>query len=72
MRLDYVTTLWVEGKQMHILCEPDTLSTQEMRRQATKYRRWETVFTVCTDYILPCRLPLPTSPIDLSFISNGH
>jgi hypothetical protein len=28
----YVTSLWVEGKQMHVLSKPKTLSAQEMRQ----------------------------------------
>jgi hypothetical protein len=31
-RFAYVTSLWVEEKQMHILCEPNTLSTKKLRQ----------------------------------------
>jgi hypothetical protein len=52
----YITSLWVEVKQTHILCKPKTLSTQEMRQQVTKYCCWEMMFmvwTVYASYLLP-------------------
>jgi hypothetical protein len=54
----YITSLWIEGKQMYVLCKPKTLSTQEMRQQATKYYRWEIMLKVW-QYMLPYLLPLP-------------
>jgi hypothetical protein len=66
-----ITSLWVEGKKkMHILCKPETLSTQEMRRQATKYCHWEIMFIVWTVYASLSAAPL-TSLIPLPFTSNS-
>jgi hypothetical protein len=50
VRLAYVTSLWVEGKQTHILCKPKTLPTQEIRQRDTKYYRWDIMFIVRTVY----------------------
>jgi hypothetical protein len=45
-----VTSLWVEGRQTHILYKTKTLLTQELRQQATKYCCWEIMFIIWTGY----------------------
>jgi hypothetical protein len=62
----YVTSLWVEGNQMHMLCKPKTLSIQELRRPATNYCRWEIMFIVWTVYTSSSAAP-PTPLIPLPF-----
>jgi hypothetical protein len=70
VRLAYVTSLWVEGKQVHVLCKPKTLSAQEMRQWATKYCCWEIMFIVWTVYASLFAAP-PTPLIPLPLTSNG-
>jgi hypothetical protein len=67
VRFAYVTSLRVEGKQTHIICEPQTLPLSELRQRATKYCRWEIMFVVWTVYAFLSATPL----IPLPFISNG-
>jgi hypothetical protein len=38
--LAYVTSLWVDGKQIRILCDSKILRAQELGQQAIKYCRW--------------------------------
>jgi hypothetical protein len=70
VRFAYVTSLWVEENQKHMLCEPKTLSTQEMRQRAAKYCSWEIMFLVRTVYTsLSAATPIPL--ITLPFTPNG-
>jgi hypothetical protein len=60
LHFTYITSLQVEGK-------PETLLTQELGHQATKYCHWE-MFIVWTVYA-----SLPATPlIPLPFIPNIH
>jgi hypothetical protein len=68
VRFAYVTSLQAEGKQTHILCEPKTLLTWELRQRATNYCRWEIMFIVWTVYASFSATPL----IHLPFTSNGR
>jgi hypothetical protein len=54
VRFACVTSLWVEGKQPHILCKPQTLSTQDPRQRAAKYCRWKKMCFVWTENIQNC------------------
>jgi hypothetical protein len=57
VRFAYVTNLRIEGKQTHILCNPNTLPIQEPRQRATKYCSWEIMFIVWAIYA-----SLPATP----------
>lgn len=44
----YITSFLAEGKQTHLLRNPKTLPTKELRQKATKYYNWKIMFTVWT------------------------
>jgi hypothetical protein len=70
VRFAYVTSLWVEGKQTHVLCKLKTLLKQETRQRAAKNRRREIMlreWTVCAS--LSAAPPTPLFPC--LFLSNG-
>jgi hypothetical protein len=68
VRFAYVTSLRVEGKQKHMMREPEALPTQEMRQRATKYCRWEIMFVVWTVYAsLSATHSHPFDPLALYF-----
>jgi hypothetical protein len=71
VRFAHVTSLRVEGKQTHILCNPKTLLTHELRQRSTKYCRWEIMF-IYGQRMLPYLIPFPTPLIPLRFTSNGR
>jgi hypothetical protein len=65
----YVTSSWIEGKQMHLLCKPNTLPSQEVRQRAMKYCHWKImlkVWRVCASLSATPSIPL----IPLPFTSS--
>jgi hypothetical protein len=66
VRFAYVTSLRVEGKEMHILCKANILPTQEMRQRAPLGNN---VFVWSVDDSLSAIPPTPLIPVP--FTSNG-
>jgi hypothetical protein len=62
VRFAYITCLWVEVKQVHIIHKP-----KHLRQWTTKYFHWEIMLIVWTVYAsLPATAPTPLTPFPLT------